>query len=280
MNLCSRPASPVVVGSTARASVRGALAVALLGTAAMAADPAWAQTAVAPVAAAASAAPAPVGDGLKPPRNAADPFEGLNRKVYAFNDAIDRAVLVPVSTAYRDAVPEIVRTWVGNFFGNVQDAWSVVNHLLQGKGESAVLMTVRVTTNTFLGLGGVLDIATEAGIERQPEDFGQTLGRWGVGPGPYLVLPLLGPSTLRDTAALPLDSVANPSSHITPAHDALAMTGLGVVHTRSTLLGASRVMDDIALDRYQFLRDAYLARRRNLVYDGDPPEQPEDTEAP
>lgn len=207
-------------------------------------------------------------DGRPIPPSPQDPWERFNRSMYAFNDAVDRAVVKPVATAYRDAVPQLLRTWVGNFFGNVADAWSSVNHLLQGKPADALHMGMRVATNTVLGLGGVLDIATEARLDRRSEDFGQTLGRWGVPAGPYLVLPLLGPSSVRDTAALPLDLRASAALAFEHTADRAGLTVLDVVHRRSTLLDAGRVMDDIALDRYQFMRDAYLQRRRSLVLDG------------
>jgi phospholipid-binding lipoprotein MlaA len=212
--------------------------------------------------------------------NPADPLEGWNRGMQRFNDTIDDALLRPVAEAYRDVVPSFVRTGVGNFFGNLGDAWSAANHLLQGKLEPALAMTMRLGLNSTLGLAGVLDIATEAGLDRQSEDFGQTLGRWGVGAGPYLVLPLLGASTVRDTAALPLDRYAtSPSLLGWDDGELWAATGLQLVHTRSTLLGASRLLGEIALDRYTFIRDAYLSRRRNLVWDGDPPELPADRDA-
>lgn len=208
-----------------------------------------------------------------------DPLEGWNRGVQSFNDGLDEAVLQPVARGYRDVVPELLRTGVGNFFGNLGDGWSALNHFLQGKGEDGLNMTLRVVTNSTFGLAGVLDPATEIGLERRSEDFGQTLGRWGVGAGPYLVLPLLGPSSLRDTAALPLDMGASSVSLLT-ANEPLTYVGtaLGLVHRRSELLGASRLLEQIALDRYSFLRNAYLARRRNLVYDGDPPPLPEPDE--
>ena len=128
-----------------------------------------------------------------------DPLERINRPIFSFNEAVDRTVLVPVATAYRDVVPSPVRTGVGNFIGNFADAWSAVNQFLQGKAHEGVHMSMRVIVNTFFGLGGVLDWGTEMGLERQSEDFGQTLGRWGLGAGPYLVLPFLGPSSVRDT---------------------------------------------------------------------------------
>lgn len=206
--------------------------------------------------------------------NPADPFEGFNRGVQAFNDGVDDAVLQPVATAYRDVVPSFARTAIGNFFGNLGDGWSAINHLLQGKLEPALNMTLRMAVNTTFGLGGLLDVAGEAGLERQSEDFGQTLGVWGVPPGPYLVLPLLGPSTVRDAGGRVVDMHEDTSLRYT--HDeAVRNSGLAlnIVDTRARLLGATRLLDDIALDRYSFLRDAYLARRLNQVYDGNPPEE-------
>jgi len=209
--------------------------------------------------------------------NPADPFESYNRGMQGFNDAVDEAVLKPVATTYRDVVPSFMRTGVRNFFLNLGDAWSAVNHGLQGKAEPALNMTLRFAINSVFGIGGLLDIATEAGLERLPEDFGQTLGRWGVPPGPYLVLPLFGPSTVRDTAGLPLDMAATSVARVSGDDGGVfAATVLGVIDTRANLLSASRLLDDIALDRYSFLRNAYLARRRNQVYDGDPPEPADD----
>ena len=134
-----------------------------------------------------------------------DPFEPLNRQVSQFNEGVDDAVLKPVATVYKNGVPPLVRTGVSNFFGNLGDVWSFVNSVLQFKFQNAAENFMRLNVNTFFGLGGILDIASELNIERHKEDFGQTLGRWGVPAGPYLVLPLLGPSTVRDTVALPVD---------------------------------------------------------------------------
>lgn len=206
-----------------------------------------------------------------------DPLQGLNRGTQAFNDAVDEAALKPLAEAWEDYVPQPVRTGVRNFFGNLEDGWSAINHLLQAKPEPALNMTLRVAVNTVFGLGGVLDVASEAGLDREPEDLGQTLGRWGMPAGPYLVLPLLGPSTLRDTAALPLDMTATSTALVTGSEGKrLSGTLVNVVSTRARFLGAGRLLDDIALDRYSFLRDAYLARRQNQVYDGDPPEEGDD----
>jgi phospholipid-binding lipoprotein MlaA len=216
-----------------------------------------------------------------PRPNPVDPLEGFNRGVQRFNDAVDEAVLVPVATAYRDTLPQPLRTGVGNFFGNLDDAWSAVNHLLQGKLEPALNMTLRVAVNSTFGLAGVLDVAGEAGLERESEDFGQTLGRWGLPAGPYLVWPLLGPSSIRDSVGRPLDMAATSAARIGLEEGELtASTLLNVVDTRARLLGATRLLDDIALDRYVFLRDAYLSRRRNLVHDGDPPPLPDPDDDP
>ncbi len=214
--------------------------------------------------------------------NPKDPLEPWNRKVYAFNDALDEAVLKPVARAYVRVVPSFARTGVGNFFGNFGDAWSAVNHFLQGKVQTGLEMTIRVAMNSVLGLGGVLDIASEAGIDRQDEDFGQTLGRWGVPAGAYLVWPLLGPSSVRETAAMPLDRGWSPSLVINDAGVVGALTGVQLIDTRARLLNATRLLDDVALDKYVFTRDAYLSRRRSQVYDGDPPDVPEapDPDAP
>jgi phospholipid-binding lipoprotein MlaA len=208
----------------------------------------------------------------------ADPLEGLNRGVFAFNEVVDRVLLKPLATAYRAVVPSPVRTGVDNVFGNVGDAWSVVNHLLQGKVKSALEMTVRVTTNTVFGLGGLFDLATNAGLERQPEDFGQTLGKWGFGPGPYLVLPFYGASSLRDTAGLPLDRQASLPAIVHDGTSRWSLTTLELVHARADLLFATNLLEQVAFDKYSFVRDGYLARRRHQVFDGNPPQEPQDEE--
>lgn len=210
-----------------------------------------------------------------PNANPMDPLEPFNRGVYHLNDAIDRAVIKPVATAYRDVLPSPIRTGVNNFFSNLQDAWSAVNSALQLKGEAAGNNLVRFGVNTFLGLGGVLDIATEMRIERHTEDFGQTLGHWGVGAGPYLVLPLLGPSTVRDTAALPVDAQGNLVSGISDVAVRNSATALNLLDRRARLLNATKLLDEVAIDPYTFTRDAHLQRRRNSVFDGNPPDEVE-----
>jgi phospholipid-binding lipoprotein MlaA len=209
--------------------------------------------------------------------NPADPYEAWNRKVFAFNEDLDQAVMFPVATAFKKTVPEPVRGGVSNFFANFRDAWSGINNFLQGKGEAGLQDLARVGTNTLFGLGGVLDVAGEMGLDHQYEDFGQTLGRWGVGPGPYLVLPVLGPSTVRDTGALPFDYfLASPSLLIDDTGARFGLASLDLVSTRASLLGATNLISQIALDKYTFMRDAYLQRRRSLIYDGNPPPEPED----
>jgi phospholipid-binding lipoprotein MlaA len=204
----------------------------------------------------------------------ADPWEHWNRKVFSFNESLDVHVLKPVATAYEQVVPSFVRGMVHNFFGNLGDAWSAVNDTLQGKGRDAFTMLVRFNTNTFFGVGGLFDVASEAGIDRKSEDFGQTLGYWGFTPGPYVVWPVLGPSTFRDSLALPLDLTATSPTLV--VHGGLgnrvALDSVEVVDTRASLLGATNVLDQIALDKYSFVRDAYLTRRHSQIYDGNPPD--------
>jgi phospholipid-binding lipoprotein MlaA len=209
-----------------------------------------------------------------------DPLEPLNRSVARFNEVVDDVVLKPVATVYREVTPSPVRTGIHNFYGNLGDVWSFVNHVLQLKGQAAAETFMRVTVNTVLGMGGVLDIATEMGIERQKEDFGQTLGRWGMPPGPYLVLPVLGSSTLRDAAALRADALGNVIADVDHVRTRNALTALQVVDTRASLLRAGQVLDEAALDKYSFTRDVYLQKRRNDVYDGSPPDEEEPGEAP
>lgn len=206
-------------------------------------------------------------------RSPNDPLESYNRVMFGFNEAVDRVLLAPLARGYVAVVPELVRTGVTNVFGNFADAWSAINQVLQGKGEAAATMTARVATNTLFGLGGLFDVASDLGMERQSEDFGQTLGRWGVPPGPYFVWPVLGPSTIRDSAGRPLDMAWSPSLVVQHEPTAFALSGLQLIDTRAGLLGATNVLGSIALDKYVFVREAYLARRRNLVYDGDPPEE-------
>ena len=207
-----------------------------------------------------------------PQAHPGDPFEPMNRGITRFNDVVDDAVLVPAATAYERVLPSMVRTGVGNFFSNVGGIWGFANSVAQLKLRNSAETFMRLNVNTFFGLGGLLDVASEAGIYRHEEDFGQTLGRWGVGPGPYVVLPVLGPSTVRDTAALPVNSAG---SVIGNMHDVAwrnSLTVLQAVDTRARYLRAGRLLNDAALDKYTFTRDAYLQHRRSDVYDGNPPD--------
>lgn len=205
-----------------------------------------------------------------------DPFERVNRHVFEFNEGLDKAVIKPAAQVYQKVLPQFARQGISNFFGNLGDAWTSVNLLLQAKPEPAVLMGMRTAVNTVFGIGGLLDVAEEAGLERLTvEDFGQTLGRWGLGTGPYLVLPMLGPSNLRDATGRLLDVPSSgPDVVFSRARDRNQALLMQILDVRVELFGAERMLNQMALDKYTLIRDAYLARRRSLVYDGDPPEEP------
>lgn len=201
--------------------------------------------------------------------NPKDPFESYNRAMFAFNEKFDKAALKPAAEVYSNVFPSFVRTGIGNFFGNLGDVWTTVNNFLQGKPADGASDVMRVGVNTVFGLGGVLDIATEAGIPKHKEDFGQTLGKWGVKPGPYIVLPVLGSSTLRDTAVLPLDLYGDPWLHKNPVRWRNTGTVVRLVDQRAVLLDVSNLVEEAALDKYEFVRDAYLQRRESKVHDGE-----------
>ena len=201
--------------------------------------------------------------------NPRDPLEGYNRAMFKFNDTVDQVALKPVATAYKTVTPSFVQTGVGNFFGNLSDVWSAVNNLLQGKGEAGLQDVVRVSMNSTFGLFGLIDIASQAGLPKHNEDFGQTLGWYGVQPGPYVMLPLLGPSTVRDTVALPLDITGDPWRYKDPVSVRNIGTVTRVVDKRAALLDATNLMEAAALDRYEFIRDGFLQARESKVFDGD-----------
>lgn len=217
-------------------------------------------------------------------RDPRDPLEPFNRAVYRFNEGLDEAVARPLATAYRDVVPEPLRNYARNFFGNIADLLIGANNILQGKPGEGLQDWARFVFNSFFGVFGINDVASDMGFEKHNEDFGQTLGRWGVGDGAYLVLPLLGPSTLRDGAGTAVDLYVDPLSDIiSPVPLRNSAIALRLVGTRADLLDAGRLLEQAALDRYVFLRDAYLQRRRNQIYDGSPPREKrdeEDREAP
>jgi phospholipid-binding lipoprotein MlaA len=190
-----------------------------------------------------------------------DPWESWNRKVFAFNEKLDENVLKPVATAYSELVPAPIRTGIDNFFGNIGDAWSAVNLFLQGRFKAGVEQGMRFAVNSTLGLAGVLDIATEAGLEKNSQDFGKTLGKWGMGTGAYIVWPVFGPSSVRDSLALPVDWQASPAVVFDDGRKQVAITALNLVNTRANFLRAGEMLEGIALDKYTFYRDAYLQRR-------------------
>ena len=210
-----------------------------------------------------------------PKANPADPLEPFNRSVYNFNESLDRAVLKPVATAYQNVTPSPVRTGVTNFFENLSDAWSFVNNVLQAKPTEAANTLFRFTTNTFWGIGGIFDVATDLKIPKHKEDFGQTLGTWGLSSGPYLVLPLFGPSSLRDSAGLLVDRQGSLLSQTNDIGARNSLTGLNLVDTRANLLEAGNLLDQAALDKYAFIRDAYLQRRQSQVGGGESDASPE-----
>jgi phospholipid-binding lipoprotein MlaA len=219
------------------------------------------------------------------PASGRDPWEPFNRHVTEFNEGLDRVLLKPVATAYREKVPALVRTGVSNFFSNLGTGWSAVNSLLQFRLQDAEENLARFQLNTMFGLFGIFDPASDLNIERHREDFGQTLGRWGVPAGPYLVLPFFGPSTLRDTIALPVDRRFNPIHYVDSAAVRDSIYVLQAVDKRSNLLRVGNVLDEAALDKYSFTRDAYLQRRRAEIYDKDedkdvPPPLPDGPASP
>jgi phospholipid-binding lipoprotein MlaA len=204
-----------------------------------------------------------------------DPWENYNRAMFQLNEGVDRVLLKPTAQAYTAVVPEPVRQCVGNIFGNIGDVWSAFNSLLQGKPGECVNQLMRVAVNTALGFGGCLDIAREMeGLEKRKEDFGQTLGVWGLGSGPYLVLPFFGPSSVRDGFGFVADFVTDPVDHISHVPTRNTTMGVRLISVRADFLNATGIFANAALDRYTFTRDAYLQRRLSAVYDGNPPEPP------
>lgn len=202
-----------------------------------------------------------------------DPLEPVNRVIFSINDTLDRAIVRPVAQVYVDVVPRLVRNGVSNVFGNISDAFSAVNNLLQGKREALGTDLGRVLVNSTFGIGGIFDIASEGNIEKHDEDFGQTLGWWGMGPGPYLVLPILGPSNVRDTAGLIVQGYLDPVNQVTPPENQWELIVLRALDSRAKFLGTEDLVQGAALDKYTFIRSAYTQRRRSQVYDGKPPKE-------
>jgi phospholipid-binding lipoprotein MlaA len=213
------------------------------------------------------------GCATNPNAHPSDPWESWNRGVSEFNDNVDEAIAKPVATLYKEVTPNLVQTGINNFFSNLTDPWTAVNSALQLKPQAAVESMFRFIANTMFGLGGVFDVADEMNIDKHKADFGQTLGHWGVAPGPYLVLPLLGPSTLRDTVASTLIARGDPVWQAKKVVVRNGLYALRMVDKRANLLRATAVLDAVAIDKYSFTRDIFLQVRRNEIYDGNAPEE-------
>ena len=200
-----------------------------------------------------------------------DPFESYNRAMFSFNDNLDTYLLRPVAEGYDTVMPSPVKTGVSNFFSNIGDIFVILNDLLQFKFVQAIEDTSRFIFNSTIGLYGLIDVATPMGLPKHNEDFGQTLATWGVGSGPYIVLPFYGSRTLRSTGGLIVETMHAPINEIENLDTYYATFALETIDTRYKLLQASRIVDQAALDKYSFIRDAYLQHRKNLIYDGNPP---------
>ncbi|MGS0974073.1 MlaA family lipoprotein [Burkholderia glumae] len=194
-----------------------------------------------------------------------DPFESFNRTIYKFNDTVDTYALKPVAQGYQWAVPQPVRSSVTNFFSNIGDVYIAANNLVQLRIADGVGDIMRVVINTVFGVGGLFDVATVAKLPKHSNDFGITLGHYGVPSGPYVVLPFLGPSTVRDTAGLGVDYVGNPLTWVNSDAVSWSLFGVNLINTRANLLGAGDILDAAAIDKYSFVRNAYLQRRQSLI---------------
>lgn len=190
-----------------------------------------------------------------------DPLEAANRKVFAFNEGVDKVVLKPMAKAYQAMVPDMARTGVSNFFSNLQEPWTAANLLLQGSPGASLDTLARFGTNTTVGMLGVMDPATKWGMKKRNEDFGLTLDTWGIGTGSYLVLPLLGSSNVRDLASFPMNSMGNPTGQVSDVSTKNTLTVLSMVSKRAQYLPASELADQVALDKYTLMRDAHMNRR-------------------
>ena len=215
------------------------------------------------------------------PRSKKDPWELVNRNVFSFNESIDKYAIKPITKVYEFIFPVYVRERFSNVFANVGDVYTAVNQLLQGKPKTAVEDLTRVIVNTTFGIGGIFDVATEAGLEKHSEDFGQTFGVWGIKDGPYMMLPLLGPSNVRDTVGWAFDIQTDILlTYIDNIPVRNAITGIRIVDQRSKYLSSTSLLGEAAFDKYTFIRDAYIQRRRNRIYDGNPPLIDEDDDIP
>jgi phospholipid-binding lipoprotein MlaA len=209
--------------------------------------------------------------------NPRDPFEGFNRAMFSVNEGID-TVAKPVAQGYDAVVPYLVKTGVGNFFGNIADVWIAVNNFLQGKITEGASDVARVMVNTTVGIAGLIDVASSLELEKHAEDFGQTLGKWGVGEGPYLYWPFIGPRNVRDTFGFVVDAYADPVVHVHDEPVRYSLAGVRFVDLRASLLPTDKVIEEAAFDKYSYIRNAYFQMRRHAVYDGNPPPLEEDDE--
>ena len=202
--------------------------------------------------------------------NPRDPFEGFNRVMFSVNEGID-VVVEPVAKGYDKVMPSPVKTGIGNFFGNIADLWIAVNNFLQGKPAEGASDIGRVLVNSTVGIVGLIDVASDLGMEKHAEDFGQTLGKWGVGEGPYLFWPIIGPRNVRDTFGFAVDASADPVVHLHDVSARNTLIGIRFIDLRASLLPADKVIEEAAFDKYNYIRDAYFQNRRNAVHDGNPP---------
>lgn len=202
--------------------------------------------------------------------NPRDPFEGFNRAMFSVNEGID-VVVKPVARGYDAVLPGPVKTGIGNFFGNIADLWIAVNNFLQGKVTEGASDVGRVLVNSTVGIVGLIDVASDLGLEKHAEDFGQTLGKWGVSEGPYLFWPIIGPRNVRDTFGFAVDASADPVVHLHDVSARNTLIGIRFIDLRASLLPADKVIEEAAFDKYNYIRDAYFQNRRNAVHDGNPP---------
>lgn len=217
------------------------------------------------------AAAAGVLGGCATSGNQNDPIEGFNRAMFGFNEGLDKVIIKPVATGYEAVLPTPLQTGVANFFSNIADLMIGVNNLLQGKPTQAVSDGGRFLVNTTIGILGVIDVASSMGLEKHEEDVGQTFGRWGMGDGAYVVLPFFGPRTARDTLGLVFDVYTDPVAHVDHVPTRNVLLATRIVSDRAELLKADKIIEEAALDKYSYVRDAYLQRRRSLIHDGNPP---------
>lgn len=207
--------------------------------------------------------------------NPRDPWEGYNRAIFSFNEGLDRTIIKPVAKGYEKVVPSPVNTIITNFFNNIGDLLIAANNLLQGKVIDSASDLGRVALNSTLGIGGLIDVATGMTLEKHDEDFGQTFAIWGLGNGPYFMLPLIGPATIRDTFGFLADWQTDPLNFVRPYIARDSLTGVRGLDKRADLLSAEKVIDAGAIDKYRYMREAYFQRRNYLIYDGMPPRDEE-----